>query len=186
MNRSQLEHIIRAAGSIADDREIVVLGSSSIVAQFPDIPEDFLLSIEADVYPKNNSHMSDTIDGCIGELSPFHRSFGYYAHGVSQETANNLPCKWDRRLVPIINENTGGTTGLCLEIHDLIAGKYVSNREKDRQFARLVIENHMVIKITMLARVEELRVNEDLKEKIRQQIVIDFEGVEKKDTCTSP
>jgi hypothetical protein len=25
MNRSQLEHIIRAAGSIADDREIIVL-----------------------------------------------------------------------------------------------------------------------------------------------------------------
>ena len=119
--------------------------------------------------------MSDTIDGCIGELSPFHRSFGYYAHGVSQETANNLPCKWDRRLVPIINENTGGTTGLCLEIHDLIVGKYVSNREKDLQLARLVIENHMVKKTTMLERIEELRVNEPLKGKIRQQIVTDFE-----------
>ena len=40
MNRLQLEHIIRAAGSIADDREIIVLGSASIVGQFPDFPED--------------------------------------------------------------------------------------------------------------------------------------------------
>ena len=75
MNRSQLEHIIRAAGSIADDHGIIVLGSSSIVAQFPDIHEGFVPSMEADVYPKNKSQMSDTIDGCIGELSPFHKSF---------------------------------------------------------------------------------------------------------------
>jgi|LGVE01.1.fsa_nt_gb hypothetical protein len=38
MRRSQLEHIIRAAGSIAGDDEIVVIGSSSVLAQYPDIP----------------------------------------------------------------------------------------------------------------------------------------------------
>jgi hypothetical protein len=53
MNRSQLEHMIRAAGSIADDKEIVILGSTSIPAQFPGFPESLLLSIEADVFPKN-------------------------------------------------------------------------------------------------------------------------------------
>jgi len=49
-----VEHIIRAAGSIADDHEIIVLGSSSIFAQFPDIPEEFLQSIEADVFSKTS------------------------------------------------------------------------------------------------------------------------------------
>lgn len=182
MNRSQLEHIIRAAGSIADDHEIIVLGSSSIFAQFPDIPEEFLLSIEADVFPKNKPYMSDTIDGCIGELSPFHESFGYYAHGVSRETANNLPNGWDKRLIPVKNENTGGMTGLCLEIHDLIAGKYVSSREKDLQFVRLVIEHNMVSKATMLERVEDLRVDPAFKEKIRQRIITDFRRVKKGQT----
>jgi hypothetical protein len=57
MNRSQLEHIIRAAGSIADDKEIVVLGSTSILAQFPGFPESLLLSVEADVFPKNRPDM---------------------------------------------------------------------------------------------------------------------------------
>ncbi len=71
MNRLQLEHIIRAAGSIADDNEVIILGSASVFAQFPDLPGYFLLSIEADVFPKNKPHMSDTIDGSIGELSPF-------------------------------------------------------------------------------------------------------------------
>lgn len=31
MKRSELEHIIRAAGSIANDSEIVVIGSQSIL-----------------------------------------------------------------------------------------------------------------------------------------------------------
>jgi hypothetical protein len=33
MNRTQLEHIIRAASRISDDSEIVVIGSQSIHAQ---------------------------------------------------------------------------------------------------------------------------------------------------------
>ncbi len=85
MNRLQLEHIIRAAGSIAEDNEIIILGSASIFAQFPNLPDRFLLSVEADVFPKNKPHRSDTIDGSIGELSPFHDAFGCYAHGVSRE-----------------------------------------------------------------------------------------------------
>ena len=87
MKRFQLEHIIRAGGSIADDEEIIVLGSSSILAQFPNISEEVLLSIEADVFPKNRPDMADLIDGSICELSPFHQAFGYYAHGVGKETA---------------------------------------------------------------------------------------------------
>lgn len=35
MRRRDLEHIIRAAADIADDDEIVVLGSQAILGQFP-------------------------------------------------------------------------------------------------------------------------------------------------------
>jgi hypothetical protein len=141
MNRLQLEHIIRAAGSIADDNEIIILGSASILAQFPDLPDRFLLSVEADVFPKNKPQMTDIIDGSIGELSPFHDAFGYYAHGVSKETARNLPAGWEKRLIPLRSNNTGGVTGWCLDVHDLIAGKYVSARDKDLEFARMAMLN---------------------------------------------
>ena len=40
MKRAELEHIIRAAASIADDDEIVVVGSQSILGQFPDAPSE--------------------------------------------------------------------------------------------------------------------------------------------------
>jgi hypothetical protein len=37
MQRSELEHLIRAAGAIADDPSIVVIGSQSILGQFPQV-----------------------------------------------------------------------------------------------------------------------------------------------------
>jgi hypothetical protein len=51
MNRSQLEHIIRAASQISDDREIVVIGSQAIHAQNTRLPPIVFQSMEADVYP---------------------------------------------------------------------------------------------------------------------------------------
>jgi len=35
MTRAQLEHIVRAAGSITDESVILVLGSQSILGRFP-------------------------------------------------------------------------------------------------------------------------------------------------------
>lgn len=178
MNRLQLEHIIRAAGSIADDNEIIILGSASIFAQFPDLPDHFLLSIEADVFPKNKPHMSDTVDGSIGELSPFHDAFGYYAHGVSKETARNLPVGWETRLIPIKSQNTGGVTGWCLDIHDLIAGKYLSARDKDLEFVRTAIKQGLVKDQVMRERIELLNIEASQKEGILKRMPNDFRIVQ--------
>ena len=37
MNRNELEHIIRAAGEIAQVKKIIIIGSQSILAQFPNL-----------------------------------------------------------------------------------------------------------------------------------------------------
>jgi len=133
MHRLQLEHIIRAAAGITGAAEFVIVGSQSVLGQFPQAPDELLISIEADVFSLRDPADSDLIDGSIGEGSPFHQTFGYYAHGVSVETAV-LPGGWQDRLVPVRNENTGGGTGLCLEIHDLAVSKLVAGREKDVDF----------------------------------------------------
>ena len=54
MTRQQLEHIIRASADIADDDEIVIIGSQAILGQFPDAPASLRVSVEADVFPKNH------------------------------------------------------------------------------------------------------------------------------------
>lgn len=36
MTRAQLEHVIRAAGTIADVADVVVIGSQAVLGEFPD------------------------------------------------------------------------------------------------------------------------------------------------------
>lgn len=135
MQRHQLEHIIRAAAGITGADRFVIIGSQALLGQFPQAPEELLVSIEADVFSLRAPADSDLVDGSIGEGSPFHQTFGYYAHGVGEDTAV-LPEGWRERLISLHNENTGGGTGLCLEVHDLAVSKLVAGREKDVEFIR--------------------------------------------------
>ena len=98
MRRHELEHLIRAAAAVTNEYEIVVIGSQSILGAVADPPAALLQSMEADCYPLKQPELADLIDGAIGELSPFHERFGYYAQGVGPETAV-LPAGWQDRLV---------------------------------------------------------------------------------------
>ena len=111
----------------------MIIGSQAILGQFPAAPASLRMSVEADVYPKNHPERADLIDGSVGEASPFHDTYGYYARGVGETTAV-LPRGWRDRLVPIHNANTRGATGWCLEVHDLVIAKTVAGREKDLEF----------------------------------------------------
>jgi hypothetical protein len=91
---------------------------------------------------------ADLIEGSIGEGSPFHQTFGYYAHGVAEETAV-LTRNWKNRLIPVRNENTGNGCGLCLEIHDLAVAKLVAGCEKDCEFIRQLL-HHNLAKLPMI------------------------------------
>lgn len=154
MNRSQLEHIIRAAAANADTDDLVVVGSQAILGSFPEAPGELLESMEADVFPRDKPHESILIDGGIGELSPFHQTFGYYAHGVDETTAT-LPAGWRERLVPIRNENTRGATGWCLEVHDLAVSKLIAGREKDLAFVAALVRHGLARAATVQERLAE-------------------------------
>ncbi len=169
MNRAALEHILRAAAAIADEREFVVIGSQAVLGQFPNAPAALLASIEADIYPRQAPSMSDLIDGAIGELSVFHETFGYYAHGVDETTAT-LPAGWADRLVPLSNENTGGATGWCLEVHDLAVSKLVAGREKDVEFVRVLVQERMVDPKLLAERVTLVRAPEAVQDLARSRL----------------
>lgn len=143
MKRADLEHIIRAAGAIAETDDIVILGSQAILGAVPDAAAELLVSQEADVYPLDDPAKSDLIDGTIGELSPFHETFGYYAHGVGPETAT-LPNGWRTRLVIVCGPGTGNARGHCLAPVDLAASKLLAGREKDMAFVKAMLVYKMV------------------------------------------
>ena len=142
MQRPQLEHIIRAAAGITGATEIVVIGSQAVLGQFPEAPAGLLVSIEADVFTFRSPDDADLIDGSIGEGSPFHQTFGYYAHGVAEETAI-LPADWRDRLIKVQNANTGNGCGLCLEVHDLAVAKLAAGREKDASFVAELLRHKL-------------------------------------------
>lgn len=151
MNRYELEHIIRAAGDIAEVKSLIILGSQSVLGQFPNPAESFpesdhskisfisqkrqilCRSVEVDIMVPESEDKAEVIEAVIGELSSFHDTFGYYAQGVDH-TTSKLPEGWENRLIEICNSNTKGISGLCLEIHDLIISKLYAAREKDIEF----------------------------------------------------
>lgn len=160
MTRAALEHLLRAAAALTNEREFVVIGSQAILGQFPDAPDTLRVSLEADLYPRHAPDKSDLIDGAIGELSPFHETFGYYAHGVDETTAA-LPRGWEDRLVPVSNANTGGATGWCLEAHDLACAKLVAGRERDASFVRTLVRERMADSMTIRDRLDQMDIDMD-------------------------
>jgi hypothetical protein len=169
MKRSELEHLIRAAGSIANDAEIVVIGSQSILGQFPNAPSPLLVSAEADLFPLHHPELADLIDGSIGEGSRFHELYGYYAQGVGERTAV-LPRGWRDRLIRIENPNTLGVTGLCLEVHDLAISKHVAGREKDLEFTRELARQNMTDSRTLILRLKQTELQTELRKSIEARI----------------
>jgi hypothetical protein len=143
MTRQQLEHIIRAAGSITDERVILVLGSQSILGSAENASEKLRLSMEADVFPLKAPDKTELINGSIGEISQFHETFGYYGHGIVPESCP-LPLGWEKRLATLKNENTNGITGLCLGADDLACSKLAAGRPKDLDFVTEMLATGIV------------------------------------------
>lgn len=162
MNRTQLEHALRAAGAIADDHELYVVGSQSILGAHPNAPAELLRSMEVDIAPKNKPELEELVEGSIGELSPFHSTHGFYVDGV--EIAHIvLPEGWKQRVVVVDNSNTNGVRGLCLHPSDLAISKLAAGRPKDLAFVRVLLREkyvHIQSLKELLARVPSLATEE--------------------------
>jgi hypothetical protein len=141
VTRDQLEHLIRAAGEIADG-DVVVVGSQAILASHPAAPAALLVSMEADVHSRDEPAGARAIDAAIGDGTYFHETYGYYAHGVGPETAK-APAGWEQRLIRIDTEplvrSQRRRTGWCLDAPDLVLAKLARGDERDIRFVEVCI-----------------------------------------------
>lgn len=174
MNRAEFEHIIAAAANVSGEDEFIVIGSQAILGSFAEPPAKLLFSMEVDIFPLANPEKSDEIDGALGDGSPFHATFGFYAHGVGPTTAKP-PAGWKERLVRLdIPARVGAQrspVAFCLEPHDLILAKCVAGRERDWQFARDALDGGVVNAETLLSRVDQLPVSVERQQQIRAMLV---------------
>jgi hypothetical protein len=159
MNREQLAHVLRAAAQIADDPNIVVIGSQAILATYGEelLPSEATVSVEVDIAFGDDptESKSDQVDEAIGEGSLFHQTYAYYAQGVSVSTAV-LPSGWEERVVIYARSDAEPSRARCIDAHDLVVSKLVAGREKDVDFASALIAAKLVNVDTLLKRAELL------------------------------
>ena len=175
MKTGQFEHTIRAAAAILGVNEVLVIGSQAVHASI-----DFELpaaerSIEADIsaMQDDDGSKADLIDGSMGELSMFQDTFGYYAQGVTPETAV-LPEGWQDRLIVFESPATNGVKAFCLELHDLWISKAIAGRPKDWEFCEALIEKDLVDAQILHQRLAEvLKLDPAIRENVTSHLPCD-------------
>ena len=172
MKKQQLDHVLRAAGRITGEKQFLIIGSQSLHGRHPDLPDDILRSAEVDLIAKSNVDRTEWLNA-IGQDSPFHASFGYYADPVDETTAT-LPKGWKSRLVNLPPGDTEGVKGLCLDPHDLAIAKYIAGREKDRVFTRELAVRGITDRDRLLALVDKTPVEDEVRHRLRAEIARDF------------
>ncbi len=174
MKKQQLDHILRAAGRITGEKQFIIIGSQALHAKFADLPDEIVMSAEVDLIAKAHPSRTEWLNA-IGQDSPFHEQFGYYADPVDEKTAI-LPKGWKSRLVNLPAGDTEGVHALCLDPHDLAISKYVARREKDVVFTRELARPGIVKEKQLLALLAVTAVSEELRKRIGDDIAADFAG----------
>ena len=172
MKKHQLDHVLRAAGRITGEKQFVIIGSQSLHGKFPDLPDEIVQSAEVDLIAKSKIERTEWLNA-IGQDSPFHEQFGYYADPVEEGTAT-LPAGWKGRLINLAPGDTGGVRGLCLDPHDLAIAKYVARRDKDRAFNQELARRAMVTRERLLELLDKTHVSEAVRRRIQSDIASDF------------
>jgi hypothetical protein len=134
-----LEHLAKAALVLSQSEKIFVLGSSSILASFPELGEAGLLDNTFDagfLLAPVSKGIFDLLKESIGEGSLFEKEKGYYADILHPSIVETLPPGWEERLVAV----AGFGNVFALEPMDLAVVKVVVGREKDLALVRRLLE----------------------------------------------
>jgi hypothetical protein len=173
MTREQLAHVLRAVSRIAEDPNVLVIGSQSILGSYSEneLPPEATGSMEVDTafFSDPDETKSGLVDAMIGELSHFHDEFGYYPQGVSVATGV-FPAGWRERLVTYETPSTAPGRGLCLEPHDCVLAKLVRFEEKDQSFAAALVREGLVDLGILNDRLETLPAPPAVIERIRNWV----------------
>ena len=172
MKKLQVDHVLRAAGGITGEKEFVIVGSQALHGAHPDLPDQIIRSAEVDLIAAERVDRTEWLN-VIGQDSPFHETFGYYADPVDDRTAV-LPKGWQQRLIALPPGDTGGVTALCLDPNDLAISKYVAGREKDRIFTRELAQRGITSRAALLDLLAQTPIAGDLADRLRSVIAADF------------
>ena len=131
MNLDSLQHLVRSVRTLAEDRRVIVLGSASLLASFPELgdgSEPLAATYDADLCPLPFDEATALmIHESLGESGAFHLRHGYHVDVLRDSVFETLPPGWKERLVEV----PGCDGAMALDPHDLAATKLLVGRHKD-------------------------------------------------------
>jgi hypothetical protein len=170
MNLAALQHLAGAACALADDCDLVVIGSASLLASFPEMGRDdgpVAQTFDADLCPEPfDEETALMLDQALGESKAFHVRNGYHADIVRPTIFETLPKGWHGRLVPV----PGVEKAMALDPLDLAAVKVLVGRPKDLKLVRLLIEEGRVAWQAVSDRVFQIELDERVQRKVAQTL----------------
>ena len=147
MRRDKLDHVLRAAASVTGHDVFVLIGSAALLARFKGpTPASMLGTPEVDVYAfdaDSVEELSAMIEGSLGQDLPFHTTYGFFADGVSPQTAK-MPSDWMDRAIRYSSPACPGVTAIVPEENDLALAKLVAWRQKDIDWLRAGVRHHIL------------------------------------------
>ncbi len=137
MTLKQFDHVCRAAAAVAGVKKISIFGSNAIIPWLAQAGHSIPLpnlepSRDVDV-TTGEAKLDLLIDGTIGELSLFDKTFSIYAHSVDFALFQ-APVNWRQRTGKRI-EPVSGVEIIVPHPQDLIISKLSVGRPKDFDFA---------------------------------------------------
>jgi len=134
-----LIHLLESVSAIARPRRIVILGSSSLLPQHPDLggpgrPVEVSLDADFLLEPVNQA-IADVLKEAVGNESAFEQLHGYYADILKPSIAETLPPGWESRLTAV----PGYGNVFALDRYDLALVKLMLGRAKDLDLVRALL-----------------------------------------------
>jgi hypothetical protein len=132
MRLGSLKHMADVIRSMARSEKIVVMGSASLFASFPELDREngpLQATYDADVilFPFEELE-GQMVHDALGQGRTFHQIYGYYADILRPLAAEEFTPGWEDRLVPLSGFE-GGV--FCLDPYDMAVCKLRAGRPKD-------------------------------------------------------
>ena len=167
MTLAALQHLIRSASALAEDRRFLVLGSASLLTSFPELREDsapLVSTFDADLLPEPFDELTGLmLHEALGENQAYFRRHGYHADILKDSILETLPAGWRSRLVPVPD----CPDALALDPCDLAAVKLLVGRPKDLALVKLLHESGYIDAAIVRERIALLEIPVEVTPRVR-------------------
>ncbi len=140
MRLHSLNRLVSVALALSECSKLLVLGSSSIFASFPELDSEggpLDTTYDADLLLEPiDKETAAILSESIGSNSLHHTKNGFYADILHPSITDPFPPGWKDRLVPL----KGFSNVWALEPHDLAMVKLCVGREKDLELVRALLD----------------------------------------------